>query len=703
MSPPPEKRMVRRKQFCDSWLDDPSFAPWLARCKGDVYKAKCVACKKLLQAGKTELIKHSRTQLHLLMIDRMQTSSSSESEAENVPSTSSMNFQEKVKRAEILYVLDAIEHSRSFQAFNNFSSLTNKAGCDSTVLSRISLKRTKITAIIKNVINKSIIDKTIPILQQNVFSILVDESTDVSKQKNLCILARFMHEGKLQTYLFDYLRVADSTAEYWYQCFHHTLDKYQIPVQNVIGICTDNVMLGKQNSFVSRLMQDTKNELAVFPCICRSMHLVASHACDRLPKHVDGLLHLLSIYSSKSKRQYALKDIQKVMSMEKQKVLQPSKTKWLGIYEVVAKVMNQWNALYEFFTTEARQDKMYIVPNVVSSHATLIFEQMNCVYTKAYLYFINFTQKMFRHFNTVFQTNKIIIQVLMQECNVFLRLLASNFMKDEIVLKATLSEVDPFEPDNLLPLEDINIGQHARDIINPLKQSTDKETQEKIKQFYAHCLSFYQEAYRGTLTRLPFNEPFLKHMSFLLPEKTLKTKNNTDELSIILDKYPTKVYKQAAIDEWLQIPYSYLDEELEDMKKLTVCEFWERIKKTNNQTGGAKFPNIYRIAQICLSLPHSNAEIEKCFSQISEMKYRDRNRLKSETVAAIMRIKMELNSTQKTFDTYPITRGMLQLMNSDMYKKESIPQDLQNVILPDETDSSGSDMECNREIEQDLI
>ncbi|XP_026672447.1 uncharacterized protein LOC113464790, partial [Ceratina calcarata] len=305
MTPPPTKKVIRRKSFCPSWLEDPELSPWLAKCEDNPYKSQCIVCKKTLEGGKADLLRHSRTKLHMRLAQSQVACHAGESSSESV-STTTTSFVDDVKEAEITCVLGIIEHSRSFHSYNHFTKMMCRAGKDSNILSKMTLKRTKISAIIKNVLNKAVVDKVTAILRVNPFSVLVDESTDVSDNRNLCILARYTYKGTIQTYLLDYFRLKDATADYMYKCFQYTMEKYNLPMTNVVGICTDNasVMLGKHNSFVSRLLEQNKNEVVTLPCICHSMHLVACRACEHLPKDIEDFLHMLYSYFSKSdKRQ----------------------------------------------------------------------------------------------------------------------------------------------------------------------------------------------------------------------------------------------------------------------------------------------------------------------------------------------------------------------------------------------------------------
>jgi tmRNA-binding protein len=72
---------------------------------------------------------------------------------------------------------------------------------DSNIVKKLILKRTEISALIKNIAEKTIATRTLYLLQHKVFLVLVDESTEISKMKNLYILARYIDKGKIKLFI----------------------------------------------------------------------------------------------------------------------------------------------------------------------------------------------------------------------------------------------------------------------------------------------------------------------------------------------------------------------------------------------------------------------------------------------------------------------------------------------------------------------
>ncbi|XP_034192381.1 uncharacterized protein LOC117609807 isoform X4 [Osmia lignaria lignaria] len=653
-SAPPPKKIFARQKFRDAWLQDSKFASWLKKCDNP-YKAKCVVCNSTFTAGKSDLLKHMKTIVHTIS---MQKRGLEEGDA-TTEDVQVINFQNDIKKAELRFCLDIIEHSRSFHSFEHFANII--AVPDSPVGKNIFFKRTKISAIIKNVLNKYIVSEMSVILQNKVFSVIVDESTDISGTKNLCILVRYVHEGHIQTYLLDYLRVMDDTAENLYKCFLCSLEKHNLSVTNIVGIGVDNanVMLGKQNLLISHLLEDNE-EVSVFPCTSHTMHLIAYHATDCLPHYIEQFLHAIPSYFSKSsKRQTVLENTQQLMKAARKKVIHPAITRWLALSECIEVVLDQWTVLFTVFAEAVIEDK--------SNTATRIFDCFNCLYTKAYLQFLNYILQIFTHFNTTFQSSIILVHRLIEECVRFLRLLGSNFLQPQCV-ETNVQNANIYEENNLLPLEDIFIGTEAAITINEIRNINCADSNDKIVEFYRNIRKFYQCSFENAVKRFPLKEQFLYSLEFLDPVVTLDLTKHKNQIDCIINKFKSKFRSTRVANEWRLMPFYFSQEEKQKLLKLDIPRFWNSVSKITDSAGNQIFYNISSVAHLCLTLPHSNADVERFFSLVTKIKTKERNRLKPAMISAVMRIKLHLKNKNKNCVTYEIPDGMLELYNSNMYR-----------------------------------
>ena len=97
-----------------------------------------------------------------------------------------------------------------------------------------------------------------------------------------------------------------------FQVIFRAFVKESIPLSNIIGFAADatNVMFGEHNSVASRLKEKFPH-VYLMQCICHSAHPCASHACEKLPRTAEDLLHdVYKHFYHSAKRQSEPKEFQ---------------------------------------------------------------------------------------------------------------------------------------------------------------------------------------------------------------------------------------------------------------------------------------------------------------------------------------------------------------------------------------------------------
>ncbi|KAK3879936.1 hypothetical protein Pcinc_015530 [Petrolisthes cinctipes] len=91
--------------------------------------------------------------------------------------------------------------------------------------------------------------------------------------------------------------------------------------------------------------------------------------------------------------------------------------------------------------------------------------------------------------------------------------------------------------------------------------------------------------------------------------------------------------------EWRQVILDGCFEEEQD-----AAQFWKKqlsLKKEHG-TGQPKFPNLCKIVGCALALPHSNAAVERIFSQLKLIKTETRNSFKTTSLVSLLHVKNAL-------------------------------------------------------------
>ena len=166
--------------------------------------------------------------------------------------------------------------------------------------------------------------------------------------------------------LYDLVELAQ--CESLFQALLGLLERDGIPISNIIGFAADttNVMFGEHNSVASRFKERIP-EIFLMHCICHSAHLCASHACEKLSRTAEELLRdIYNYFFHSSKRQVEFRAVQCFVGVEPHKLLRPCQTRWLSLHACVSRVIEQWDALVQFFEVAVDQDNLLVSQKILS-------------------------------------------------------------------------------------------------------------------------------------------------------------------------------------------------------------------------------------------------------------------------------------------------------------------------------------------------
>lgn len=293
ITPPKKRKLIHRQQkFRNEWLTDNDLKNWLARVPNNIYRARCIMCNVEFTAEVTVIKNHKKGSKHQAKVNLTSgvKTNALDSFVTQIPAT----LLKQAKLAEIKICGFLAEHNISFLTVDHLDRVLKDCFPDSIIAKNVSLKRTKATAITTNVIGKYEKENMIATLKKIKFSILVDESTDISTSKNLCIVVKYYDEinNKVASKFYELLNIFKeantSNAQHLYSLICASFVKMNIDIKNIIGFGSDgcNTMMGAHNSVASRF-RDNCPGIVIVKCICHSLHICASEACKRLPRNCE--------------------------------------------------------------------------------------------------------------------------------------------------------------------------------------------------------------------------------------------------------------------------------------------------------------------------------------------------------------------------------------------------------------------------------
>jgi len=457
------------RKFRRSWLDENIFQNWLTSSEND-NKAFCTVCNISLKCCRYNLLRHAESASHIDNVN------SSNVEI-NISNKETVSHSDKVKRAETKLATFFAEHNVAFSIVDHLIPLLKDICVDPEVVKDITLARSKCTKIIKNVIARRKVEKIVETLKTNKFSVLLDESTDISDTKLLCILVKYVSSinKKVVTQLFALLPLdaTNCSADNLYKTFQNCFSEFQIPLQNIIGMASDNasVMIGSNNSFFTHLKVDVP-QVILLNCICHSAALIASKACKILPRFCENLIRSITTYvSGSAKRSAILREFQEFFKIEKNKMLRLAKTKWLVLHQCVVRLLDNWEALKHYFIFAVSEDKL--------ESAEIILNQLHNNDNKAYLLFLKYVLNFFNAFNALFQSRQILIHKLFKNSQQLIAQIADNFITFEAIEQISLLNSDSDK--QLKALHEIYLGPECEAFLL-------NEPQERTTEIRQNCL-----------------------------------------------------------------------------------------------------------------------------------------------------------------------------------------------------------------------
>ncbi|XP_067214890.1 zinc finger BED domain-containing protein 5-like [Linepithema humile] len=571
----PKAKRPRIRNIQSSWLDENVFKGWLAP-HPTLHKALCTVCNKAIRCCKSNLFEHSQSDQHIEQINSKNVNINFSNNNDN--SSVTLSHKDKVKRAEIKLAAFFAEHNIAFYSTDHLIPLLKDICMIPEVVSDLSLAQDKCTKVVTQVIAKREIEKIVTNLQKCKFSILIDESTDISDKKLMCVLVQYVSSftKKVTTQLLNLLSVdaTDCSANKLFEIFKNMLNKNKIPLQNIVGMASDNasVMIGYNNSFMSQLKLEIPG-LVTLNCICHSSALVASRACEKLPESCENLIRGVSTYiSGSAKRCAILGEFQAFFNVERNKILKLSNTRWLVLHKCVVRLLNNWKVLKNFFILAVVKDKL--------KSAEIILNQLNDNCIKAYLLLLKYSLNFFNEFNVLFQACKVLIHTLFENSQQLICEIAQNFIIPE-ALKCIVN----FNINNKKNIKDINML--VRNV--SLLETLFLECAQEIK---LNCLEFYITAVREMLKRLPYRDTVFEQLIFLQPKVALydETRIQFKDLTFIATRIgDINIDITKLVFEWRILSSVFNDKEKKELASLEIDIMWKKILELKNFNGEKSF------------------------------------------------------------------------------------------------------------------
>lgn len=343
-----------------------------------------------------------------------------------------------------------------------------------------------------------------------------------------------------------------------------------------------------------------------------------------------------------------MREFQEFFGVETRKILKLSGTRWLVLQKCVVRLLDNWEVLKHYFYLEVMETKNKTSENIL--------ENLNNDSIKAFMLFLKYSLNFFNNFNALYQSREILIHKLSESCEQLIKQMGQNFLVPTVLQKIS---IDLIESQNFLSVDAIYVGPECENFLKT--QSLNFRREIKLK-----CLDFYVTATSEMLKCLPFDDIFFRNLKFLNPKFALDNdiRNEIPDLTDIATYFGNFNITDLAF-EWRILPSMFNDSDKNILGTLEIDESWKRIFEIKNFNGNPMFPNLDKLVTAALSLPHSNAEAERIFSIVTDVKNKKRNQISTKNLSAICKIRSNFEATNINCHTFQVDAEHLKLHNSE--------------------------------------
>uniref|UniRef100_H3AI43 DUF4371 domain-containing protein n=1 Tax=Latimeria chalumnae TaxID=7897 RepID=H3AI43_LATCH len=627
-----------QKKYRVEWEKMDEMKGWLKKSKINEDSAYCsIACRTELQPQLNDLRKHAVISKHKSAMVCIAPGPSQQ----RLEDSRFIIKKESVKVAELVIACHIACHS-SIRIVDRMVDLM-KTKMPGEITSDLQIHRTKCTALIKNVvIGPCFAEELSKDIGNSKFSLVVDESTDVSVSKYICVCVYYSNSlQKIITGFLGLVPVISTTADDVVSALNSHLKKMNINIQSCIGIGTDGAsnMYGSNHSLFTKVKEKCPN-LVLFKCVCHSVHLCVCKAIKEIPSCIDFLVRETHSWLKVSTtRHEAYCDGKTPVAF-----VQPSLTRWLSCSAAIARILDSWIEIRTHFQIAGSREHCYMARTLSEMYG----DEMN----RLYLLYLKPVLSEFQHMNLLFQQTEADYFSLLKELKAFAFSLLKRILHPlHVKLDVNLDFVSIY-----LPLDKVDFGFE-------FLSNLDFDSKATLKE---RCLNFLRVAVAEVLKRFPPALSVLHKIKHLSTALCLNQISHTSFQDLPLQLCFAQCNLSELENQWHNLVLVDWTTTIGPIPT-DAATFWSKVKDYKDLLSRHPFAEILQYALNILPLPISNVVVERVFSIMNLVKCKIQNKMMADLLNAILTIRVSLNNCGICCKSFTPTREMIVQFKTDMY------------------------------------
>ena len=458
----------------------------------------------------------------------------------------------------------------------------------------------------------------VQVCQSPFFAFCIDETTDVSVNKELIVYVRYLVDGEVRTSFLRILELRNGMATTIVDVLVQLCADLDLDiVHHLCGLGSDgaSVMLGRNNG-VSKLLKDRVPFLVSNHCIAHRLALACGQAANEvsfLKQFKDIIDQLYRFYKYSPVRTAGLREIQEVLNDPSLKLTQAKDVRWLSHDRAVSHLRQCLPSVITSLEREAVERNNAEALGLVTFITKYKFI--------AALYMFSDVLPPLASLSRAFQRHNIDFTIV--------KPLVSGTKATVDALLLTPGEFYKSLPSVLVELEQYGVQQPDDTMIDHFKQ--------RVYNTYLRTLSEHISARFPDMGLIEafdiFNPCNIPH------ELSLQSQHGADMLEVLISQYgPHHVIETDLVKQELRIFNSVVAAN-HDLSSMTTPTLMSHLLKATEMS--MMFPNLAKLAAIGLLLPMSTVDCERGFSTLFRVKTDLRNRLNNTTLNHLLMMSVE--------------------------------------------------------------
>jgi len=224
------------------WLDIEQYKCWLREVPHDTSLFFCLICNTYLTIGSglAHIERHAESKKHLDKYKNCIETSEPNEQSKTQSSDLLMSFEERKKEAEMRYAALIATKNIPFNIAKDILKFFQHLSKDPKVLKSMTMSRTKCKNIVTNALYPIERERVVNNIQNTKFSIFIDETSDITNDKWMTFLVRYVDAKTLdiRTQLVKLIDIdaKDSSAEKLFNALKCEMSRLMIPFQNIVAL-----------------------------------------------------------------------------------------------------------------------------------------------------------------------------------------------------------------------------------------------------------------------------------------------------------------------------------------------------------------------------------------------------------------------------------------------------------------------------------